>query len=215
MSVPTPDEDPIGVGDPAVMPPRLGAPVPGAAVADGARSASRDDGPLILLGPRAVLRVPAVLLLSAALTLLLLAAVTATATLGLGPVWPWVAGALVLAVIAAWGRSLPRLDWLIPAQLRALEYGTVLLLAGTGPWGYALLATLALRHHEIIHRVRLLGTAPPRWLALVTGGWPVRGALLVLAAALGFGEPMAAALTVLLAPVLVAEVLVRWLVHVR
>ncbi len=175
----------------------------------------RDDGPLVLVQPRAVLGIPAVLLLAASLVLLALAASTATDILDLGPVWPWTAGALLLAIASAWGRSVPRLDWPIPALLRALEYGTILVLAGGSGWSYALLATLAIRHYDIVYRVRLLGTAPPRWLALVTGGWPVRCGLLVLAAGFGFAEPVTATLTILLAPVIVTEIVLRWLVHAR
>ena len=175
----------------------------------------RDEGPLLVLEPRAVLGVPAVLLLAVALVLLGLAATTETGTLELGPPWPWTAGALLVAIVAAWGRSSPRLDWPIPALLRALEYGTVLVLAGTSMWSYALLATLAIHHYDIVYRVRLLGTAPPRWLAVLTGGWPVRCGLLVLAAAFGLAEPVAAILTVLIAPVFVAELLVQWVVRTR
>ncbi|MEX2548792.1 MAG: DUF5941 domain-containing protein, partial [Nitriliruptoraceae bacterium] len=183
--------------------------------ADRVLAPHRDDGPLALLAPRAVLVLPAILLLAASLVLLALAATTATGTLDLGPVWWWAAGALVLGIAAAWGRSLPRLDWPIPALLRVLEYGTVLVLAGTSPWSYALLATLAIRHYDIVYRVRLLGTAPPRWLALATGGWPVRCALLVLAAAFGVAEPATATLAVLLAPVVVGETLVHWIGRTR
>ncbi len=175
----------------------------------------RDDGPLLLLERRAAVRIPAVLLLAASLVLLALAVTTATGILDLGQVWPWTAGALLLAVASAWGRSVPRLDWPIPALLRALEYGTILVLVGGSGWSYALLATLAIRHYDIVYRVRLLGTAPPRWLALVTGGWPGRCWLLVLAAGFGLAGPVAAILTILLAPVIVTEIVLRWLVHAR
>lgn len=196
------------------------APTPEGSASEGPAPADvlaphRDDGPLPLLEPSAVLAIPAVLLLAAALVLVALAATTTTDTLALGPAWAWTAGALLLAIVAAWGRSLPRLDWPIPALLRALEYGTILVLVGVSGWSYALLATLAIRHYDIVYRVRLLGTAPPRWLAVVTGGWPVRSGLLVLAAGFGLAEPVAATLSILLAPVIVTEIVIHWVVRTR
>ncbi len=191
------------------------APPPEGPAAGDVLAPHRDDGPLLLLQPRAVLGIPAVLLLMASLVLLALAATTTTDLLDLGPPWPWTTGALLLAIAGAWGRSLPRLDWPIPALLRALEYGTILVLVGASGWGYALLATLAIRHYDIVYRVRLLGTAPPRRLAVLTGGWPVRCGLLVLAAVFGLAEPVAATMTILLAPVIVTEIVVRWVIRER
>ena len=143
----------------------------------------------------------------------------AAATVLGAPTWAWVAVGVALAVIARTGRRLARLDWPIPALLRALEYGGVLALTGGGAATYVLLAVLAFRHYDIVYRLRTLGVAPPSWLGLATGGWPLR--LLVLAAAGGLGvlAPTVVVLTVLLAGVVVPESLACWLAdhrrHVR
>ena len=197
----------------------------------------RDDGPLGLLArPRAgrSVLVPEVVVLVLAVLLALgpplvgalrggwSAAVTgptgedpaAAVVLGL-PGWAWVTVAVVVAALARFGRRLARLDWPIPALLRALEYGGVLVLTGGGPASYLLLAVLAFRHYDIVYRLRTLGVAPPRWLAVATGGWPVR--LLVLAAAGGLGVlgPTVVVLTVVLAGVVVPESLTCWLADHR
>lgn len=199
----------------------------------------RDDGPLGLLAVGGALPVPQVLLLTLAVAVVGAAALpgllgllpgdVASALAARGPAsitgWltgtgraPWwlaewrlVAVALALAVLASTGRSLARLDWPIPALLRALEYGAVLVLVGSSPWTYALLATVAFHHYDIVYRVSLRGAGPPRWLQLATGGWPVRLAVLVVAAVLGVPETAAAALVVLLVPVYLGESGTLWL----
>ena len=115
-----------------------------------------------------------------------------------------------LALLASAARPLPRLDWPIPALLRAVEYGTILLLAGASPWAYALLATLAARHYDIVYRVRTFGTDPSPWLALVAGGWPARCAVLVVAALVGPVEGAVILLTTVLAPLIMIDAAVSW-----
>jgi hypothetical protein len=181
--------------------------------------ATRDDGPLApWLAAPGRLPVPAVAMLAAGLALL----AGAAAGLGLGDVaalgtpagaaraWPWAAAALLLAVLSTAGRARPRLDWPIPALLRGLEYGTVVLLAGADPWSYALLATLAAHHYDIVYRVRMSAPAPPRWLLMLTGGWAVRSAVVVVAAAAGEAAAAVTILTVLLAPAVVVASIATW-----
>ncbi len=119
--------------------------------------------------------------------------------------------ATLVAGIGHLGGRRARLDWPIPALLRLVEYGTVLVLTGGGGPAYALLATLAFHHYDIVYRVRLLGAPPPRWLRLVAGGWLLRGGLLLLAAAVGVLGPTVVGLTAVLAPVFVVEAVVRWI----
>jgi hypothetical protein len=164
----------------------------------------RDDGPLLRRTARPTLPVAEPLLLAAALGLVAAAALTP------GPAWTWLAAAWVLALGARAGRTPPRLAWPVPALLRALEYGAVLVLVGDDGSGYALLATLAFHHYDIVYRLRLRGAAPPPWLATVTGGWSVRVAVLTVGAALGAAIPVAQALTAVLATVYVVEATVSW-----
>ena len=109
------------------------------------------------------------------------------------------------------GRSLRRLDWPLPALLRATEYGTVLLLAGAGPWAYLLLAVLAAHHYGIVYRVRLSGAGSQPWIALMTGGWPLRCVVLVVAAATDTVEVVIAAMVVVLAPLVTTDAVASWL----
>jgi hypothetical protein len=172
----------------------------------------RDDGPVSLLA-RGWLPIPEVLLLTLAASAPL-APLTAVsdrlAWPGPAPAWTWIAAAWTLAVLASLGRVLPRLQWPVPALLRAVEYGGVLALGGASPWTYALLLTLAFHHYDIVYRVRLLGTGPPRWLGVAGGGWPVRLAVLVAAAAVGWTSVAVQVLTVLLAALFTTESVRSW-----
>ncbi len=174
----------------------------------------RDDGWLTLLVRPGRVAVPEVGLLVVAVALVGLAAgiaVSSGDTPGPhGAAVGSLVGAWVIAVAGRAGRGLPRLDWPIPALLRALEYGTVLVLTGGGAWTYGLLATLAFRHYDIVYRVRLSGSPPPRWLAVASGGWPLRLALLVLAMLGGVLDAAVIALTVVLAPLFVVEAARHW-----
>jgi hypothetical protein len=91
---------------------------------------------------------------------------------------------------AVWGPGLAgRLGWAVPAFLRLLELGAVLLVTElvaphAMPWAYALCFVLAYHHYDTLYRA-LGGAEPPRWLVL--GGLGVEGrvALLLLVGALG------------------------------
>ena len=177
----------------------------------------RDDG-LLELAPTGRLAVPQVALLGVAAALVLLAAAgrildAIDAVRGLNvdlAVIVLLTLAIVLAGVGHLGGRKARLDWPIPALLRLVEYGTVLVLTGGGGPAYALLATLAFHHYDIVYRVRLLGAPPPRWLRFVAGGWLLRGGVLLLATVSGVLGPTVVGLTALLAPVFVVEAVVRW-----
>ncbi len=96
-----------------------------------------------------------------------------------------------------------RLGWTLPALARIVEYGAVLVLVGASPWTFALLATIAYHHYDVVYRPRTRGHAPPRWLNL--GGWPVRVAAIVADALAVVVVFAAAVMTVTLAAVYVIE----------
>ena len=85
--------------------------------------------------------------------------------------------------------SRSRFTWLVPATLRAAEYGFVI---GTTYWvdpsalpaAFVLLAALSYHHYDLIYRPRYQGSGPPRWVLVALGGWQVRtGVVFVIAAA--------------------------------
>jgi hypothetical protein len=181
-----------------------------------------DGGPLADVVPTGWLKVPGVapLLVAAGLvgaaTVIELLAVTVGSGSVRQPI-AWVGAGWLLALVAHGGRPHARLDWGTASLLRVVEYGGVLVLAAdaddtgrTLVWTFALLATLAVRHYDIVYRVRLLGSPPPGWLATVTGGWSGRLAVLLLAAALGSVPVAIAVMTVVLAPIIVVEIVVSW-----
>ena len=171
----------------------------------------RGDGPLARSLPRGRFRVAEVWIVALAAVHVLVATAAAAEVLTLGPAWWWLAGAVVVALVGRCGVEHPRLSWPVPALLRVLEYGAILLLVGSSSWAYALAATVAFHHYDIVYRGRTRGDLPPRWLAVVTGGWELRTALLVTGAALGSPVTAAVILTSVLAPILLVEAVAGWI----
>jgi hypothetical protein len=107
------------------------------------------------------------------------------------------------------------LRWLVPPLVRAVEYGSLIALTQLSapermPYCFALLAALAFHHYDAAYRLRLQGSPPPAWVALVGGGWEIRVALagvLALAGGLGTGLLVAA---VVLGAVWLAESTASW-----
>jgi hypothetical protein len=164
--------------------------------------------------------VPAVLLIAAGAIPPAVAIVLA----GDGASWPLVAatiGWLVLLAGASSARPLrDRLRWTVPPALRVVEYGGLLWIAAVAgadavPGAFALLCVITFRHYDVVYRLRQRGVTPPRWLALVAGGWDCRllaGVALTAAAAVPAGFHVAAAL---LAVAFAGESIASWMTFGR
>jgi Family of unknown function (DUF5941) len=130
-----------------------------------------------------------------------------------------VVAVLAFAVLAAPGeRRRSALWWLVPALLRAAEYGMVVAVAAASSGAhaltaaYALLAALSFHHYDLVYRMRYARLAPPRWLSVAGGGFEVR-MLVIALVALGGGAALTAALAALaavLASLFVAESVRAW-----
>lgn len=135
------------------------------------------------------------------------------------------AAAVVFALAVGLGCAVPmrgRASWLVPALLRAVEYGTVIRVTAVVapeqmPIAYAYLAVLAYHHYDTVYRSRHTGAPPPEWVFLVGGG--VEGRLLVIAALAMSGSAALAvglgALAGWLAVVFVTESVAGWLQWTR
>ncbi|MER8004496.1 DUF5941 domain-containing protein [Streptomyces sp. NPDC094149] len=160
-----------------------------------------DNGPLATLVARATrVRLGNPLLVAAAGTVVLAVSLFSGAT------WAPVAGAVVCTVTA--GQALCRplkgaLDWLVPPLFRAVEYGTVLVLAahadvnGALPAAFGLVAAVAYHHYDTVYRIRGDAGAPPAWLTRAIGGHEGRTLLVTVLAAVLTASQFKVALTVL------------------
>jgi hypothetical protein len=140
------------------------------------------------------------------------------------PPLPLIAVAVLPLAVAVAGVELPRAavigwlvvtaglsggkagGWAVPPALRAAEYGAILWLAGAddADAAFVLLAALALRHYDLIYRLRDRGSAPPAWLNAASLGWDGRLVVvcaLALAGALRPGLFVAGGLLALLTAV--------------
>ena len=148
-------------------------------------AAYRDDGPLAtqlgkLTDGSTIPSAPLVTLVGLAV----LAAGLSTLGTGVGvPVLAAsVVGCVLLAGTAAGQELTGRFDWLVPAMLRAGEYGALLVLALVAepttpsalPACFVLVAVLVYNHYNITYRLRYQDAAVPRWLRYAGGGWDVR-----------------------------------------
>lgn len=128
--------------------------------------AYRDDGPLArALGARNALP-PLPLIALAAVPL---AIAVAGADLPRAAVIGW----LVVVAGMSGGRAG---GWAVPPALRAAEYGAILWLAGAADAdaAFVLLAAIALRHYDLIYRLRDRAGAPPAWVDVAALGWDGR-----------------------------------------
>jgi len=141
----------------------------------------RDDGPAVLLGRLgSALPVSPVALTTFAAAPLAVVLVVVRAhghapALGLALAW-----FAVLGGVAAGRPHTGRLDWAVPAMVRAAEYAVVLRLAsmrGDGAAAFAFLAAVVYHHYDIVYRVHLVRRDVPLWRRMPTGGWVGRLAL--------------------------------------
>jgi phosphatidylglycerophosphate synthase len=169
----------------------------------------RDDGVLARLLGRlghGVLRPLPVSLLPAVVALLYLVQRYAV-PLDVPLAYFLVAG-LAAAAVAGLASSHPHsgpLDWLVPAALRASEYGVILLVTTyggvSGPLAYGLLAVLALYHYDLTARLERR-SSPLVWRSWALG-WDGRLLVLGLGTALGITGATVWALTAYLCVVFV------------
>jgi Family of unknown function (DUF5941) len=131
-----------------------------------------------------------------------------------GPLAGWIASKV--APTGRPGADGHPLAWLVPPLVRAVEYGTLIVLTATVepdalPTCFAFLGVLAFHHYDVVYRLRHQRVAPPAWTRAVGGGWDLRLAvagLLALTGALGPGLVVAA---IGLAPVYLTESAFSWI----
>jgi len=135
------------------------------------------------------------------------------------------AGAVLAWLVVVGGLSANRPEqtgfrWAGPPAIRLGEYAGLLWLGSLEgvdgvPAAYALIATLAFRHYDLVYRLRHRGVVPPRWVDLVGLGWEGR-LLLVYVLLLAGALPVALyVLAAILAVVFVAESVAGWTGTVR
>lgn len=178
----------------------------------------RDDGPLArLLGAtvgRLVPIPPLPLGLIGAAGLLAAAAAEGDAASD-GTVAAAIAWFVVWAGVSSGRPHTDRFAWALPGVVRAGEYGGIIWIGATvgesaSTGAFALIASLAFRHYDLVYRSRFQGKPPAAWLDVAAGGW--EGRLVVVTVLLAAGA-LPAALFVLagvLAVVLVSECVVSW-----
>jgi hypothetical protein len=149
----------------------------------------RDDGPAALLGalgsglPTSAVALTALAVAPLAVVLVVMRAHGHAPALGLALAW-----FATLGGVAAGRPHVGRLDWAVPAILRAAEYAVVLRLAslrGAGAAAFAFLAAVVYHHYDIVYRVNLVRVDPPWWRELAFGGWIGRMALVFVLDTLG------------------------------
>ena len=129
-------------------------------------------------------------------------------------------GPLALVVSRAFAslrlpRSITRFAWLVPALIRAGEYGVVALLGWSGgpavlPVVYGLLAAVAFHHYDIVYRLRHQRTPLPVWVGPLGLGWEGRVLVLVAAAAADALLSVATALALWCGALFVTESVFSW-----
>jgi hypothetical protein len=181
----------------------------------------RDDGPLARVLGATVGRLVPVPPLPVALVglvgLLVVVAVegddASSATVAAAVAW------FVLWAALSSGRPhADRFAWALPGVVRIGEYGSLIWIGTTvgesaSAAAFALIAALALRHYDLVYRLRFQGRPPAAWLDVAAGGWDGR---LVLVTVLLVAEALPAGLFVLaaiLAAVFASECVVSWARH--
>ena len=112
-------------------------------------------------------------------------------------------------------RAVARFGWIIPALVRAGEYGLIALLGWLGgrsvlPVIYGLLAAMAFHHYDIVYRLRHQRTPLPVWVGRLGLGWEGRVLVLLAAAVLDVLLPVATGLAIWCGALFVTESVVSW-----
>jgi Family of unknown function (DUF5941) len=177
----------------------------------------RDDGPLARAIGRAArgVPVPAMALLLAGLAPLAIVAAVEGDGASTG-----VAAAVLAWLIACHGVTSARwpkksFTWAVPPLIRLGEYAGIIWIAALAgedalPAAYALLATLAFRHYDLVYRRRHRAEVPPDWLDAIALGWEGRLVLAWLLLALDVLPAAMFAWAGLLAVVSVGETVAAW-----
>jgi hypothetical protein len=174
--------------------------------------AYRDDGPIACaLGRLTSGRLPALapVLVAALATAILLIAGAGDQHVP-APLVP-----VLVLLLAGSGSAHPhtgRLDWLVPAIVRAIEYGYLATLgfshAVPKPLVYALLGVLAYHHYDTVNRTR---QGPwPTWVIRAGLGWDGRMLIAGIGAATRIATPVYLTLTIYLAALFAAESIHAW-----
>jgi hypothetical protein len=181
----------------------------------------RDDGPLARLLGATVGRVaplpPLPLGLIGAAGLLAIVAAEGDAASD-GTVAAAIAWFVLWAGVSSGRPHTDRFAWALPGLIRVGEYGGLIWIGATVgesalAGAFALIASLAFRHYDLVYRSRFQGRPPAAWLDVATGGWD--GRLVVVTVLLAAGALPAGlfVLAVVLAVVLVSECVVSWARH--
>lgn len=112
-------------------------------------------------------------------------------------------------------RVMARFAWIVPALVRAGEYGVIALLGWLGgrsvlPVIYGLLAAMAFHHYDIVYRLRHQRTPLPAWVGRLGLGWEGRILVLLAAALLDVLLPVATALAIWCGALFVTESVFSW-----
>ncbi|NLT54713.1 MAG: CDP-alcohol phosphatidyltransferase family protein [Actinomycetales bacterium] len=176
----------------------------------------RDDGPLASVIAAGRSLAPGLAVALAVAGAVPVATLAASGHLGEDTLVTGVAVAWFVVTTAAAGRGgTGRLSWLVPPVVRATEYTVLLALAVAAggravPVAFALICALAFHHYETVYRLRLTGSAPPRWVGLLAGGWELRVLGAFALAVAGPLTPGYLAAAVLLGALFVVESTMSW-----
>lgn len=174
------------------------------------RRAARSLGAMVDVGPIGWMvhhALPGRSLPAPLTTLIALAVLSAgfTTLPGFDGRWLWV-GAFWYVLLVSFASRQPLngwADWVLPPSFRAAEYAMAALAAAViepsaVPAAFAYVIACAYHHYDTVYRLRGAGTAPPKWLTIISGGHDGRIAVLAVLALIG-GSVLTIGLTVLAA----------------
>jgi hypothetical protein len=160
----------------------LARPLDAAAARERPLELYRDDGPFAralgaALGPR--LELPPAVLVAAGVLPLLAVLISTGEDAPRGVVGLCIAWLVLAAGIASGRPHTDRLRWAVVPVLRLGEYAAVLWLGavagGSAPAAaFALLATVAFHHYDLVYRLRYQGVPPARRIRELGNGWDGR-----------------------------------------